>query len=1160
MDSIVFIGDEGEDIKTKPSTSICNSTATCTSVSTSSISNSNPVVVKPSAVSENQKLSSDSVTSKSELVNAVPTKSSSTSTGTRKLSSAAVSVAAPFTTMSSAATTTTSSSSASAVSVSGKKLSSSDVTTSSSSSIAPTTTRSSAIAVSTKLSSDAVPLKLSSTATTTTPSPAITSATAPTTTTPTTSTAITVSTKLSSDAVPLKLSSTATTTTPSPATTSAAATKSLSSSSVIKSNADGVATKSSSAADPTAHTSSSAACVTSNALVATATPAPTKSSVAVPSITAHQVSSKLSSSPTPFSSTACGIPVSSVLPSRSSDVPSIITSSVSSKIPSSPTPFSGSACKPSVSSALSSSSSSLKRKVIKLSIKSSKTSSNSSITLNGNIPDDASSLTSKKIKKTVEDEVKVSSAKSATTVPIATGLKQQDSMDFDMLKDISTEDYDNFDSQFITSTFEEMQSSEIEQIKGYLLNPKYGDMSSKKRNGWKKKKVDYLLSINSIGSNLLKSKVTLFSFETDKAGERIQLVGTVSDIVYDAKSRLMWVVHFSQPGVVTHHRYCSVETMDCIVNGMQTNKLAISSTKINTYEKEFRSQKGFNPVELTLEPNIGCQSITGSGDNTSEQSSNVSRNTKNNNCTSKTNSKGTIDGYSVTGSNTIFERDPIPHPSSDMRIVSPIPKPDASILFHHSPTDNNGRCRICRCVLLTESSSEVEEKVKSNANSMYIAFKREQQLCIKCSVDIYQYERKHEANKLLLRLVHSKIIKWKWKNTTNVGVFDFLEREEYKLKELSFVYREAASSFPLVFPTSINVSCIDRRDKKGVLRQKAFLRDRKKYTESLNGAEFNSVSEYEDVLKNAVGLTDLNDGYVGFILLPGQNYITIMNGKFSATDIVNQAVLQTTEINKTSKMKKRAGSALGFVTSSSLCSSLPNSCSATLLPSSRGVSVNVTWKSTQDGKQKLFRGVYADGFLNHQTSNSKMKEMKRSTFLQNLLIGRGISRVVTALLLEHFAIDSSNTALKLLQWINNDLEKNKSRTKNSSSFIRMCESLCRYMCSFGRSNNFQALAAHTDGNYVSKMETILINGRVQKEDVEKAKQILQAKHLTDDCYEHVRMNMKDGYLFLPLDGIVLRMRGGVDVINCNLDDTIHIPDLSRNTVNFSVVEGGCDND
>ena len=99
--------------------------------------------------------------------------------------------------------------------------------------------------------------------------------------------------------------------------------------------------------------------------------------------------------------------------------------------------------------------------------------------------------------------------------------------------------------------------------------------------------------------------------------------------------------------------------------------------------------------------------------------------------------------------------------------------------------------------------------------------------------------------------------------------------------------------FPLVFPTSINVSCINRRDKKGVLRQKAFLRDRKKYTESLNGAEFNLVSEYEDVLKNAVGLTYLNDGYVGLIMLPGQNYITIMNGKFSATDIFHQAYAST---------------------------------------------------------------------------------------------------------------------------------------------------------------------------------------------------------------------------------------------------------------------------
>lgn len=732
------------------------------------------------------------------------------------------------------------------------------------------------------------------------------------------------------------------------------------------------------------------------------------------------------------------------------------------------------------------------------------------------------------------------------------GLNPQNSLeDLTMLDD--TSDFIS-DSDFVGATFEEMQSSDIEQVKGYLLNPDYGEMSKKKRDGWKMKKAQYLLNTNVVSSNMMKCKIRLLSAEKEN-GKRKVLEGIVHDVVYYSDGQPMWVLNFNQSGIWHHHRYCSVQTMENIVKGMESQALAVSATKIKTkaYEEVYRGQKDVEPVELIIETSMQNQSNSLDDVNIDDESDGNTTKDR-----SKT-TKGTFDGYCFSVPKNVTKHEPHT-PYHVIPVVSPSRKVVPSSISDISVQTGYVQCRICKDVIATKKTEEVANKIRSNPQFEYLQEKQKQRLCIICSVDMYQYERKNDANKMLLRLIHAKTRKYSWKNSGEIRVLNFLEEEEMNLTELAIVYREAQCLFPDVFPSVIKMQTIDRRDRKGVLRQKSFLSKRKQFIKSLNGAEFNTPSQYVDILDRSIGVTDLDDGHVGIILLPGNNYITMMNGKFPASDVVNQAIKDTEDMMSSVNMSKRAGSATGFVTSSTISSSLPNCTDATLLPPSKGVSANVTWKSSKDGKQKVFRGVYADGFLNHQTSKSKKKELERSTYMKHLLVSRGMSRLITAIMLEHFEIDSSNTAKGLLEWIDIDLKKKINKSRKDSSFMRLCDSLRRYMCTFGRTNNFQALAAHKDGNSVSKMESLMINGRVTREDVESARQILQTKHLTDECYEHVRSNMTDGYLFLPLDGIVLRMRGGADIMNCNLDNTIHVADLSRNAANFSMVEGGCDND
>jgi hypothetical protein len=102
--------------------------------------------------------------------------------------------------------------------------------------------------------------------------------------------------------------------------------------------------------------------------------------------------------------------------------------------------------------------------------------------------------------------------------------------------------------------------------------------------------------------------------------------------------------------------------------------------------------------------------------------------------------------------------------------------------------------------------------------------------------------------------------------------------------------------------------------------------------------------------------------------------------------------------------------------------------------------------------------------------------------------------------------------------------------------------LLEWACWTGEMCNHQALAAHKDGNRSHPMETLTLFGRKRVEDP------------TDDACRIVR-EYKDGMLALPYQHAVLYLEAAVDVWHVGLKNTIHVPDRTRDTDNWTKVHG-----
>lgn len=80
--------------------------------------------------------------------------------------------------------------------------------------------------------------------------------------------------------------------------------------------------------------------------------------------------------------------------------------------------------------------------------------------------------------------------------------------------------------------------------------------------------------------------------------------------------------------------------------------------------------------------------------------------------------------------------------------------------------------------------------------------------------------------------------------------------------------------------------------------------------------------------------------------------------------------------------------------------------------------------------------------------------------------------------------------------------------------------------------NYSAIAAHMDGNKSHEVESLSFFSR-----------------------SNSGTNQYNGYITFPLDGMILKMVPNSISIHCNLTQTIHVPDYSRNIFNWTRLHG-----
>ena len=102
-------------------------------------------------------------------------------------------------------------------------------------------------------------------------------------------------------------------------------------------------------------------------------------------------------------------------------------------------------------------------------------------------------------------------------------------------------------------------------------------------------------------------------------------------------------------------------------------------------------------------------------------------------------------------------------------------------------------------------------------------------------------------------------------------------------------------------------------------------------------------------------------------------------------------------------------------------------------------------------------------------------------------------------------------------------------------------SLLVWSTTTGEMRNHQSTAAHIDGNISHEIESLSLYSR-------------ESNNTSISKSNLVTCNT-DGYLFFPIDGLVIRYKCGVHLIHCNLKNTIHLSDNTRNKINWSRVHG-----
>ena len=227
--------------------------------------------------------------------------------------------------------------------------------------------------------------------------------------------------------------------------------------------------------------------------------------------------------------------------------------------------------------------------------------------------------------------------------------------------------------------------------------------------------------------------------------------------------------------------------------------------------------------------------------------------------------------------------------------------------------------------------------------------------------------------------------------------------------------------------------------------------------------------------------------------------------------------------------------------------SLSNNCrsiNSKLSAHKKGVGVSCKYIN-KDGDVKEFKSVYNDMFMYRINRKPKLKMLLRDETFRSITIKEMTSRIQSYLIAYHYSLlnDMETNPFLTLEEIfslSDEYHKEMSLFMNRG-YSKFHASLLVWSTTTGEMRNHQSTAAHLDGNISHEIESLSLYSRESND--------------TSIKKSNLVMSDTDGYLYFPIDGLVIRYKCGEHLIHCNLKHTIHLSDNTRNKINWSRVHG-----
>jgi hypothetical protein len=292
----------------------------------------------------------------------------------------------------------------------------------------------------------------------------------------------------------------------------------------------------------------------------------------------------------------------------------------------------------------------------------------------------------------------------------------------------------------------------------------------------------------------------------------------------------------------------------------------------------------------------------------------------------------------------------------------------------------------------------------------------------------------------------------------------------------------------------------------------------------------------------------LNDGSIVLVKFSSGDYFGLSTIQIANESIVSISKNETHQILQ-GTMGPRSGGATGyFVPSDDNDGNFERSHSISeavrpdhlLIPSS-GYGTQCILQYLNK-KIVVMNSCYQDVLMTRNDTKQKRTLAMAYECLREKLLKEMHSRILFLMIAVHYKLDVATSLFTTLGKAVENASAEKQSWLTIDPMLTDYEIvLLEYACGTGEMRNHQALAAHVDKNRSHPVESMVLFGKVPREERK------------SDC--EIVDDMQDGILYLPHEHLALKMRCGFDILHCSFKSTYHVADSTRGLSNWSYVHG-----